>query len=85
MTNISDCVISSCTVKESLTAQNISAQLCHVPVRNRSLEVQLVGPILCFFAILFVIIRVIARRPFVSDLFGWDDGLIVAAAVVTTS
>ena len=84
MTNIEDCVISACTVKESLTAQNISAQLCHVPVRNRSLEVQLIGPILCFFAIAFVVIRVIARRPFVSDLFGWDDGLIVAAALVTT-
>lgn len=84
MTNISDCVIASCMVKESLAAQNISAQVCHGPVRNRSLEVQPVGPILCFFPIAFVTIRFIARRPFVSHLFGWDDELIVAAAIVTT-
>ena len=78
-TNATNCVVPSCTRKEALTAQNISAQICNTPVRNKTLEVKVLGPTLCLIAIIFVAIRIIARRPFVSDLFGWDDALIIAA------
>jgi hypothetical protein len=35
------------------------------------------GPILTFLALIFVIIRVVARQPNKTDLFGWDDAMIV--------
>ena len=52
-------------------------------MRNRSIEAELVGPILSGIALIFVAIRVITRRPFISDLFGWDDGVIVLAFLAT--
>ena len=69
----------SCTVRQALTAQNITAQICQVRVRDKTAEIQVVGPVLCALATLAVIIRVIARRPIKTDLFGWDDCAIIFA------
>ena len=80
--NITACILPTCTIREALKAENISALLCNNPVRDRTLEIKLTGPILSGIAIIFVVIRVAARRPFTTNLFSWDDGLIVAAAVL---
>jgi hypothetical protein len=63
-----------------LTAEKITALLCEAPVRDRTLEVELVSPILTGIALILVIIRLITKR---NNQFGWDDGLIIVALVAT--
>ena len=84
-TNTTICVTPACTIKEALTAQNISAQICHTSVRNKSKEVEICGPVLCLVAIIFVVIRVIARQPWKTEMFGWDDAFIIVSMAFATT
>ena len=82
--NATACGIHTCTIKEALAAQNITAKVCHTPVRDKSMEIQLIGPILCLVAIIFVIIRIVAREPWKTSLFGWDDAFIIGSTMFAT-
>ncbi|CCC14859.1 hypothetical protein SMACR_07584 [Sordaria macrospora] len=65
------CIHGACTVKESLTAKNITSFLCHEPIRKNNTVI----PVLSVFiglALLAVILRVLARL-LTKAYFWWDD------------
>jgi hypothetical protein len=61
----------------SKAAQKTAAEVCNTPVRSRGPLVAILGPVLAGIALIFVVLRIIARQPTKSDLFGWDDAIIV--------
>ena len=68
-----------CDMLTSAAAQNVSATTCKRAVRDRGLEVAIVGPALTGLALAFVGLRGLARRPDKGDLWGWDDAAVVFA------
>lgn len=60
-------------------AQKLAAETCEAPVRKRGPGVAILGAVLTGVALLFLVLRIIARKPTKSDLFGWDDAIIVFA------
>jgi hypothetical protein len=65
-----------------IAAQKTAADTCNMPVRKRGLLLPVLGPVLAGVALIFLILRIIARRPTQSDLWGLDDGIIVFAWVI---
>lgn len=53
-----------------------------MPVRDRGRMVAILGPALTGIALIFVILRIIARRPIKTDMMGWDDAIIAFAWVI---
>ncbi|KAK3343270.1 hypothetical protein B0H65DRAFT_244853 [Neurospora tetraspora] len=65
------CIHGACTVKESLTAKNITSYLCHEPIRKNNTII----PVLAVFlglALFAVVLRVLARV-LTRAYFWWDD------------
>ena len=63
-----------------LAAQKVAAEACQQPVRKRGHIIAIVGPLLTGIALVFIVLRLIARKPWgVDKLFGWDDAFAVAA------
>ncbi|KAL0467486.1 hypothetical protein QR685DRAFT_360771 [Neurospora intermedia] len=65
------CIHGACTIKESLTAKNITSHLCHEPIRKNTTIV----PVLAVFlglALFAVVLRVLARV-LTRAYFWWDD------------
>jgi hypothetical protein len=71
------CIASTCTVKEVLTAQNISATLCNAPIRNRSAELKSLNIATSVVSAFFVLLRLGYKIFGPSETrFGLDDVFI---------
>ncbi|KAF2634256.1 hypothetical protein P280DRAFT_485620 [Massarina eburnea CBS 473.64] len=80
-TEITICVQSSCSIRESLTTKNFTESAFGAPQRDHTHLVSYLGVIGGSFAILAVILRVSARLPFLGGIWGWDDWAILVAMI----
>jgi hypothetical protein len=68
------CLATSCTVKEGLTAQNISATICSAPIRDRSAELKSLNIATAVVSAFFVLLRLGHKIFGPSEIrFGLDD------------
>ncbi|KAI2898516.1 hypothetical protein CBS63078_7517 [Aspergillus niger] len=58
---LQECVVSSCTTKESLTTKNVTSTACGAPVRDRTKAVSYAGVIGLVIACIAFILRIVAR------------------------
>jgi hypothetical protein len=71
------CIAATCTVKEGLTAQNISATLCNVPIRDRSAELKSLNIATAVVSAFFVLLRLGHKMFHPSEIrLGLDDVFI---------
>ncbi|KAK6076408.1 CFEM domain-containing protein [Seiridium cupressi] len=86
------CVVTSCTIEESLSAKNTTQTMCGAPIRNKTVEYNVVSTTLMAIACLFVLVRLGYRKFFTSTDLGLDDWFIfltlincVPSAVINVS
>ncbi|KAL4933239.1 CFEM domain-containing protein [Aspergillus undulatus] len=77
------CIAGSCTIKESLTAQNFSYSTCQYPASDNTLTFPIVNIVGIVVAIVSVVLRVTNR--IVAGQLGLDDYTIVAALLVAVA
>ncbi|KAJ5918281.1 hypothetical protein N7454_010656 [Penicillium verhagenii] len=70
---LEECVLTSCTIRQSLTTKNVTETACGAPIRNRTDIVFYSGVIGGVIALVACILRVIARLGCCGGIFGWDD------------
>ncbi|KAI2835595.1 hypothetical protein CBS115988_2031 [Aspergillus niger] len=70
---LQECVVSSCTTKESLTTKNVTSTACGAPVRDRTKAVSYAGVIGLVIACIAFILRIVARFKCLGGTFGMDD------------
>ncbi|XHG06240.1 hypothetical protein AWENTII_009445 [Aspergillus wentii] len=58
---LQECVVSSCTIKESLTTKNVTTTACGAPVRDRTKAVSYAGVIGLVIACIAFVLRIVAR------------------------
>ncbi|THY40153.1 hypothetical protein D6C99_08306, partial [Aureobasidium pullulans] len=82
--NLTVCVLESCTTYEGLMTKNVSSKMCGAPVRNQTLKPLLVGVIGGGLALLVFILRMCAGLPVGGRPLGWDDYTICIAVALGT-
>ncbi|KAH7066640.1 hypothetical protein BKA63DRAFT_124678 [Paraphoma chrysanthemicola] len=83
---VEQCVLSSCTVKEALTAQNATMTLCNQKPRDNSTEIKVTDIALIVIMAFFVGIRICYKFFSPAEiLFGPDDYLIVVSLLFTVA
>ncbi|XP_014558611.1 hypothetical protein COCVIDRAFT_14235 [Bipolaris victoriae FI3] len=75
---IEDCVRETCTIKQSLTAKNISSTLCGAPVSNIGSQLKVLNITLFSITAAVAFIRLLFKY-FSGANTGWDDNAIIAA------
>ncbi|KAH8700358.1 integral membrane protein [Talaromyces proteolyticus] len=85
--NISSCVTANCSVKDGLTAVNVTDTECGVPVRDDTAP-SIILPSIGFIVLLFIALRIFTRLALTKLELGWDDwttlllGCVMVAANV---
>ncbi|KAF2762872.1 hypothetical protein EJ05DRAFT_530043 [Pseudovirgaria hyperparasitica] len=79
--NVSTCVMQSCTIPESLVAQNVSATLCGAPIRNRAPELVVITNIHIVLLAVFVVVRIFFKVFVARIPLGWDDWTVIVGAL----
>jgi hypothetical protein len=80
---VEQCLVSKCTVKEGLTAKNITATLCNEPVRDRGNELRIINIATTVMSAFFVLSRVGHKLLGPAKMrFGLDDLLIFITLLV---
>ncbi|KAF9698966.1 hypothetical protein EKO04_002858 [Ascochyta lentis] len=80
--DLSVCVKSSCKIKEALTAKKFLQTLMGAPVRNKTELGTLTTLIVGGMAVVFYLLRVIARLPVFGGNWGLDDWVMTAAMIL---
>ncbi|KAI1867609.1 hypothetical protein JX265_007411 [Neoarthrinium moseri] len=76
------CVMTSCTVEQSLIAKNVTQTMCGAPVRDKTTEYNIVSCTLMGFACAFVLIRLGYKKFFTRTDLGLDDWFILLTLLV---
>ncbi|KAJ5415564.1 hypothetical protein N7465_004259 [Penicillium sp. CMV-2018d] len=71
------CVVSSCTIQESLTTKNVTTSACGVPIRDHTKIVSYAGVGGGIVALIAFILRMLARLSCCGGIFGADDWTMV--------
>ncbi|KAH5122993.1 hypothetical protein HBH71_038790 [Parastagonospora nodorum] len=79
---LTSCVRASCTIKESLTAKKFLAEIMGAPVRNDTALGTYTSLVVGGAAVLFFLLRVIARLPYFGGNWGLDDWVMTVAVVL---
>ncbi|KAF7554087.1 hypothetical protein G7Z17_g3148 [Cylindrodendrum hubeiense] len=82
-TTFSPCFYSACSVKEALTALNVTSIICGVPDRNISVGMRIFVVVATVVSSLVIGCRVILKFKSLAGDIGWDDWTIVIAVLVT--
>ncbi|ORY70520.1 uncharacterized protein BCR38DRAFT_422325 [Pseudomassariella vexata] len=75
------CVLTSCTVRESLVAKNVTQTLCGAPIRDKRVEYNVVSCTLISIAAVVVLFRLGYKKFFTSNDLGLDDWLILLTLI----
>ncbi|KAJ5613867.1 hypothetical protein N7528_007521 [Penicillium herquei] len=70
---LEECVLSSCTIRQSLTTKNVTTSACGAPVRNRTKIVSYAGVAGGIIAFIAFLLRMFARLRCCGGTFGMDD------------
>ncbi|KAJ5962148.1 hypothetical protein N7501_007089 [Penicillium viridicatum] len=76
------CVVSSCTIQESLTTKNVTTSACGVPIRDHTKIVSYAGVGGGIVALIAFILRMLARLSCCGGIFGADDWTMVLTMVL---
>ncbi|KAJ5506007.1 hypothetical protein N7453_004964 [Penicillium expansum] len=71
------CVVTSCTIRESLTTKNVTTSACGAPIRDRTKIVSYAGVVGGIIALLAFVLRMLARLSCCGGMFGVDDWTMV--------
>ncbi|KAK4864759.1 hypothetical protein LT330_001382 [Penicillium expansum] len=71
------CVVTSCTIRESLTTKNVTTSACGAPIRDRTKIVSYAGVVGGIIALLAFFLRMLARLSCCGGMFGVDDWTMV--------
>ncbi|KAH4219635.1 hypothetical protein HBI38_103580 [Parastagonospora nodorum] len=75
---VGKCLLSSCTVKESLTARNVTASLCNEPTRDKSNGIKASNIAMAVLCVCMVLLRFAQKLSGpAANRFAIDDGLII--------
>ncbi|RVX74306.1 hypothetical protein B0A52_02138 [Exophiala mesophila] len=83
MTSVQDCTLSSCSVKDSLTARNFTATFCNEPIRDNTAVTPIVTGVSGALAVVCVVLRIADRLPHLARL-QWADLCVVLALILAT-
>lgn len=75
--DMSSCITSSCSTMDQLYTKRYSEQSCGAPVRDISSRLIISQWALFALALIFVVLRFIARMPRFGGRVGWDDWTIL--------
>ena len=75
------CLQAKCTVKELLSALNVTAVMCDDPVRDRGPRTKLMALIFAPIALVTLILRLGIKAFGKAGGYGWDDYTIIICAV----
>ncbi|KAJ5711150.1 hypothetical protein N7488_005306 [Penicillium malachiteum] len=70
---LQECVLSSCTIRQSLTTKNVTTSACGAPIRNRTKIVSYAGVAGGTIAFIAFLLRMFARLRCCGGTFGMDD------------
>ncbi|KAK8003631.1 Galactose oxidase- beta-propeller [Apiospora arundinis] len=73
------CIVTSCTVEQSLVAKNVTQTMCGAPIRDKRLEYNLISCTLMAISCALVIIRLCYKKLCTTVELGLDDWFIFAA------
>jgi hypothetical protein len=80
---VAQCITSSCTVKESLTARNVTATICHEQPRNESESLKAINIAMIVISAVFVALRIGHKLAgWRTSRFGLDDFFIVLTFLI---
>ncbi|KAH7327466.1 CFEM domain-containing protein [Rhexocercosporidium sp. MPI-PUGE-AT-0058] len=74
------CVASTCTIKESLVAKNVTETICKIPIRDVSAGYFAINIIFGVLSVAVVLVRLVARF-FTQASFGLDDVFIFVTMI----
>lgn len=80
--HVSDCVLTSCTPKEAMTTLNVTATICHAPVRNRSQQLNLMSIVWGIVTAILVVVRIAYHLSSTAPSLGWDDWTIIVTLLI---
>ncbi|KAJ5343674.1 uncharacterized protein N7506_003498 [Penicillium brevicompactum] len=82
---LEECVVTSCTIRQSLTTKNVTTSLCQAPIRDRTKIVSGAGLAGGIIALVAFILRMVARLRCCGGVFGMDDWTMMLTMVSTAS
>lgn len=81
--DVKKCLLSSCTLKESVSTRNVTATLCDEPLRDRGAENRAVVIVLAVLSACMVFLRIIQKLLGPSEnRFGLDDIFLFTTMIV---
>ncbi|KAF4119825.1 CFEM domain [Geosmithia morbida] len=79
--NVTVCVIASCSIPESLTTKNTTATACGAPARDRSRDLVILSDTLVIITAVMLVARFVFKLFVLKMAFSPDDWLVLAAAL----
>ncbi|KAL1798513.1 hypothetical protein ACET3X_002550 [Alternaria dauci] len=80
---VEKCVISSCTIRESLTTKNVTSTFCHAPVRSETTHLRVSNIVMCVVTISCAISRLVYHRYLTITGLGWDDYIVAVTVLIS--
>jgi hypothetical protein len=78
---LSQCILSNCSMSDSLGTARVQASLCKLPNESRQTEMYYMLGVVYGVALVFVVLRTIGKL--VSKRLGWDDLIVVFAILLS--
>ncbi|KAF2622047.1 hypothetical protein BU25DRAFT_452307 [Macroventuria anomochaeta] len=75
--NVETCLLSTCTLRESLTTKNVTATTCHAPVRDKSETSRVANLVLSVISVACGLTRIVYKAIYSMAELGWDDYTII--------
>ncbi|KAJ5214982.1 hypothetical protein N7468_010661 [Penicillium chermesinum] len=82
---LEECVMATCTIRQSLVTKNVTTQGCHAPIRDRTKVVSYTGVGGGIIAFIAFVLRMIARLKCCGGMFGMDDYTMILAMGLTVA
>ncbi|KAJ6781329.1 hypothetical protein PWT90_03449 [Aphanocladium album] len=79
----SPCILKACTFSDALHAKNLTARSCDAPIRDKTVQYNVMAIVLGIITNLLVIIRLVFKRFYsYRRSLGWDDYTIIGAMLI---
>ncbi|KAH9873942.1 hypothetical protein IAQ61_004569 [Plenodomus lingam] len=80
--DVEECVLRTCTLRQALTTKNLTATTCNVPVRYTGESIRISNLVLSVVTAFCALSRVIYKAVYSIGELGWDDYSVLAALIV---
>ncbi|KAJ3493827.1 hypothetical protein NLG97_g4484 [Lecanicillium saksenae] len=77
------CILKSCTFTDALHAKNLTAMACDAPIRDKTVEYNVMAVVLGIITNVLVVVRLVFKRFYsYRRSLGWDDYTIIGAMLI---